>query len=171
MSLPSLPGVLKVLVKSPVFFAVSLLLLIMEQIKVSLTVTKIPPAFRRAMDAAFQNSLYVAQKNNWFAVSKMETAGFASSLYRIYNNPWGMRPSKVRKHTQSGSVSTSNGEFATYDSLDDAAADIVLYMAARKYPTSEMSLHEFVSLMQAKGYFVGESINSYYSKVKAWIER
>jgi hypothetical protein len=83
-----------------------------------------------------------------------------------------MRPSTVRNNTQSGVYnSTTNGQFATYNDIQSAVDDILLYMAARKFPKDEMTLYEFVSLMQQKGYFGTESISSYYSKVKAWLER
>lgn len=82
-----------------------------------------------------------------------------------------MRPSVQRDHSQNGIfVTTNNGEFAKYDSLDSAARDIVLYMKARRYPTTEMELFDFVALMKGDGYFI-EPKMEYYKLVVAWLER
>jgi hypothetical protein len=129
------------------------------------------------METALANSPYRKQLTNWLAISKMETDGFKSSLYTLINNPWGMRPSKPgsgpnnRPDAQDGVyLSPTNGEFARYNSLDRAAQDIVLYMKARQWPTEEMDLYSFVSLMKKKGYFV-EPLDYYYKAVKAQLER
>jgi hypothetical protein len=141
-------------------------------ITVKIRVTKVPPELERALKQNLNLSPYLNSVDNWLAVAKMETAGFTSRIYTNYNNPWNMRPSKVRQHTQDGVMTTGgNGQFATYANLDRACQDILLYMQARKYPTSEMSLYDFVSFMGVKGYFGEESIQSYYGKVKAWLER
>jgi hypothetical protein len=102
----------------------------------------------------------------------METSGFTHRAFVMFNNPWNMRPSKQRAHTQSGSFTTQgNGDFATYATLANAVDDILLYMQARRYPTSELSLFDFVTFMGSKGYFGKESALSYYKKVKAWADR
>jgi hypothetical protein len=123
------------------------------------------------MENSLQGTKYESLINNWLAVSKMETGGWKSGLYLNYNNPWGMRPSKVREHTQSGVVVTeNNGEFATYDSLSDAAKDIFLYSQARRFPI-DTTLWEHIAYMFSKGYSTSETAMEYYKRVKAWLER
>jgi hypothetical protein len=139
---------------------------------VQIRVTKIPTDLEQALKRQLNLTPYSNSVNNWLAVAKMETAGFTSRIYTSYNNPWNMRPAQIRQNSQDGVMTTGgNGQFATYSDLDRACEDILLYMKARKYPTSEMSLYDFVSFMGVKGYFGEESIQSYYGKVKAWLER
>jgi hypothetical protein len=134
-------------------------------------VSNVPPNLQKAMETALKNSPYRTQLSNWMAISKMETDSWKSSLYTLINNPWGMRPSVQRQHSQDGSFQTvSNGVFAKYANLDRAAEDIVLYMSARNWPTTEMDLYSFVSLMKKKGYFV-EPLDYYYKAVKASLEK
>lgn len=82
-----------------------------------------------------------------------------------------MRPSEIRRHSQSGVYqSPKNGKFARYASVEKAAEDIFLYMDARKFPTEEMDLLSFVQYMKSKGYFV-EPVDYYYKAVKAQLDR
>jgi hypothetical protein len=82
-----------------------------------------------------------------------------------------MRPSVERNHSQDGVfITVENGDFARYNSLDRAAQDIVLYMKARQWPTHELSLFSFVSLMKQHGYFI-EPLDYYYNAVNAWLQR
>lgn len=143
----------------------------MKLLRVKTTVTNVPVPFQKAMETALRNSKYKKHLVNWIAISKMETNGWTSSQYTLFHNPWGMRPSVKRKHTQSGSTSPGkNGVFATYKNLNDAAQDIVLYMTDWNFPTDEMDLLSFVQYMKSKGYFV-EPIDYYYKAVKAQLER
>jgi hypothetical protein len=138
-----------------------------------ISVSNVPDNLLSAMRKALPtNHPYSYHLVNWLAVSKMETAGFSSPQYRMANNPWGMRPSTQRLNTQSGIFQTSgNGDFAKYNSVDDAAEDIFLYMKARKFPETHLSLFDFVSFMKSKGYFVDLTAGEYYERVVAWLER
>lgn len=101
----------------------------------------------------------------------METAGWKSPLFQATNNPWGMRPATQRKNSQDGIyISPTNGKFAKYNSLDRAAQDIVKYMNAKQWPTTELSLYEFVTVMKKHGYFI-EPLDYYYNAVNAQLER
>jgi len=140
------------------------------------TVPNVPVDFRNAAGSAFKLTPYY-NLENWLAVSKMETAGFNSSLYNQANNPWGMgyatkRPttaaSKYVGSSPSGGVDFS---FARYDSLNDASQDIILYMNYFKFPKAKLSLLDHVKEMGKRGYFGSESVESYYSKVVAWLPR
>lgn len=155
---------------SPIFWLLFLAIMLMKVLRVKTTVTNVPANFQAAMERALKNSKYKKHLVNWIAVSKMETDRWQSSLYTLFHNPWGMRQSVKRKHTQSGSRETKNGLFATYKTLDDAARDIVLYMEEWNWPTEEMDLYSFVQYMKSKGYFV-EPVDYYYKAVKAQLER
>lgn len=143
----------------------------MKLLQVKTKVTNVPPDFQAALEKAFRNTKYKKHLANWIAVSKMETNRWTSTFYTLFHNPWGMRPSVKRKHTQSGATQPGkNGTFATYKNLDDAARDIVLYMDEFRWPTDEMDLYSFVQYMKSKGYFV-EPVDYYYKAVKAQLER
>jgi hypothetical protein len=146
-------------------------LLLMKMLKVKIQVKNVPTPMLKAMEKALANSPYKKHLTNWLAVSKMETDGWKSTVFTMLNNPWGMRPSVKRKNTQIGAFNTQkNGAFARYKNLDDAAADIVLYMQDWKWPTEEMDLFSFISLMKSKGYFV-EPVDYYYKAVMAQLNR
>ena len=155
---------------SPIYFLLFLAILLMKALRVKTTVTNVPVAFQKAMETALRNSKYKKHLVNWIAISKMETDRWTSSIYTLFHNPWGMRPSVKRKHTQLGVQETKNGKFATYASIDAAARDIVLYMEEFNFPTDEMDLLSFVQYMKSKGYFV-EPVDYYYKAVKAQLER
>jgi hypothetical protein len=63
--------------------------------------SKTPRSIEDNFDVVFYNSNYKNTKNNWLAVSKMETAGWTSPLFLNGFNLWGMKKAKVRKNTQS----------------------------------------------------------------------
>jgi hypothetical protein len=163
---------------SPIFWLLFLAILLMKTLRVKTTVTNVPTAFQTALERALRNSKYKKHLVNWVAISKMETNKWTSSIYTLWHNPWGMRPSDPspvlgpnnRADSQDGFVETKNGKFAKYKNLDRAAQDIVLYMDARKFPTEEMDLLSFVQYMKSKGYFV-EPVDYYYKAVKAQLER
>lgn len=104
----------------------------------------------------------------WYLVAKMETDGFTSSLFRTFNNLFGMRCVEERQTTQTG-CTTSN--FGIYKNQQSSVDDLVLYLKARKYPSGFVSLYEMIQFMKSKNYFGNESIDSYYAKVKAWENR
>lgn len=178
----SLNGLWNRLAKSPIYLLLFLLLL-WTMLKVKLSLKNVPPNLQAAMERALTGTPYRRQLANWLAISKMETAtkvngmltGWTSTLYRLGNNPWGMRQSTQRQHSQDGTMirndaGEKNAVFATYRNLDRAAQDILLYMQARKWPEQEMDLYSFVSLMKQKGYY-GVSVDHYYNAVKAMLER
>jgi len=153
-------------------------LLFLTRKKSLATPNNIPPDFNSAVDLIFTQKGYGSgMAANWKAIAKMETAGFTSSLYRNANNPWGMQVAKVRPNSQAGKYVGSAGggatsfNFARYDSLGFAVADIILWMEYTGFPKGDLSLEKHVAEMDARGYFGDESYDSYLSKVRAWLKR
>jgi hypothetical protein len=166
-----LNGFLKRFGLLPIVLLIFLLHQLMTR-KVKIAVANVPTNLLAALQKAMTNSPYRPHLDTWLAISKMETAGWTSSQYRMANNPWGMRPAKERQHSQDGIFSTSsNGDFAMYNSLDRAASDIVLYMQARRYPTMATDLLTFIEFMKSKTYFTELSAVEYYKRVLAWLNR
>lgn len=140
-------------------------------------VTGVPPDLRKWGALTFGDSPY-KNLENWLAVSKMETAGWTSSLYNFHNNPWGMGYAKTRPNRQerSSAVSSSTGQgthfqFASYETLEDACADICLWMDYEKFPTQQLAIADHVAEMGKRGYFGKEDPAEYLSKVLAWQNR
>jgi len=59
-----------------------------------------PSSVQKAFDQEFSNSSYSNSKDNWLAVSKMETAGWTSRLFVNGLNLWGMKRARKRPNTQ-----------------------------------------------------------------------
>jgi len=102
-------------------------------------------------------------------VSKMETAKWSSRLFRTNLNLWGMKTPQTRDTTALNKGSSDT--WAKYDTVRNAARDIVLYLDEFNYPKQVNSLEDFVTIMKSKGYFGNESFESYFNKVVNWIER
>jgi len=139
-------------------------------------VTGVPSDLRQQLALAFSSYDY-KNMDNWLAISKMETAGWTSGLYNQGNNPWGMGyPSKRPTRASGKYLGTSPGQgvsfnFAQYATLEDASADLLLYMDYVKFPKGNLSLREHVQAMGDRGYFGTETVDSYYNKVMAWLTR
>ena len=105
----------------------------------------------------------------WVYVSKMETAGWTSDLFKTRLNLWGMRTPQTRFTTATNKG--SRDIWANYESVRSAAKDIVLYMDALNYPKRVGSLQELIQIMKEKGYYGDEDFGSYYTKVVSWINK
>lgn len=103
----------------------------------------------------------------WFLVSNMETAGFTSNLFKTANNLFGMKQPSLRPTTSEGPTSG----FATFASVELAAADLVLYLQEFNYPSNFMTLSDQLVFMKSKGYFGDETLDSYRGKVVAWANK
>lgn len=176
MASKSRNGLLTWLKRSPFIAGLFLFVigsLIMQAMKKTMGMTKpnnLPADFDGAMHGAFPGSGYpTSAEYNWDAIAKMETAGFTSKLYATYNNPWGMRDGSGRPHHQAGTVQTSNGTFATYDTLQDAAEDIIDWMNAAGFSKAPLTLAAHVAEMGKHGYFGTQSTASYLKLVKEWV--
>jgi hypothetical protein len=132
-------------------------------------VANVPDPVQKAFNKVFDNSPYRSLKDNWLAVSKMETAAWTSNLYKNYFNLWGMKVPKVRHNVVAGQVASGNNFWARYNSLDDAVKDITLWMDYTKFPYTA-SLDEQLKAMKDRGYFQ-ESLDAYSKLVKAWQAR
>lgn len=136
----------------------------------SLIKIKAPEAIKEAFDTTFKNSSHPDSVNNWLAVSKMETGGFNSKIFRETLNLWGMKHPKKRPTKASGKYLSGTNEWAKYDSLKDSVQDIILWMNYTKFPKGNLSLDDHLKEMKARGYFE-EPIDQYTNLVKAWIQR
>jgi len=79
-----------------------------------------------------------------------ETGIFTSPLFLQDNNAFGMNFPRVRSTT---AVSITPNGFAHYDSVEDSIEDLGLYFKAREYPSSFVSVVEYVNYLKGKGYF------------------
>lgn len=93
-----------------------------------------------------------------------ETGGFKSSLFINNNNPFGMKPAYIRQKDQSGS---KNG-YANYNTLDQAAHDLILWLDYNhfftdylpNFPISEDSfIVNYVDFLKQKRYFEDSQTN------------
>lgn len=150
-----------------VFPILLLILLLFKRAKAN--PANVPTAISQSVNQALSQSPYSNYIPFWLAISKMETAAWTSRLFTQANNLWGMKLPRQRDTTANGVFGT--GPFAKYMDVDDAAADIRLWMIARQFPTGITNLDDFVAEMGRKGYFGTESTESYLSKVKAWLKR
>jgi len=121
--------------------------------------------FRLILNKTLIQSKYANLARYWFWISAFETGNFTSNLFKSANNPWGMMMPKKRKTTASGQFLSSR-PWARYNSLEDAAKDIILYMDEFNYPTFSPSFFAFVQTMKEKGYFE-EPFDVYYSRAQA----
>lgn len=84
---------------------------------------------------------------------------------------------KVRPNRQSGAwvgdrISDQLAfNLAKYDSIEDAVADLILWMDYVGFPKKPMSIKEQVSAMNQVGYFGNEPEADYLAKVLAWENR
>jgi len=142
----------------------------------SLSPSGVPPILKSEVDIQFSYA-HIPNAGNWLAVSKMETAGWTSGAYVHALNPWGMMTAKVRPDRQAGSyLGTRVGDqvtfgLARYDSIEDAVADLALWMDYVKFPKREMTIQEHVVAMDTVGYFGDEDAQLYLAKVLAWEKR
>jgi hypothetical protein len=151
-------------------------------------VANVPDPIQTAFNKVFDSSSYSSIKDNWLAVSKMETAGWTSKLFNNGFNLWGMKQPKVRPTTAEGKTFGTTGrasvaaligeaakllpqsEWAKYSDLDDAVKDIILWMDYTKFPRVPLSLSAHIEEMKKRKYFE-ESFDYYFKAVKAWEAR
>lgn len=79
----------------------------------------------------------------------LESGHFTSNVFFQANNPFGMRPAKVRKQVACGQY---NG-YAAYESVAHAVEDYVLWMQAVCIPLHIDTPEAFVRFLLSKGYF------------------
>ena len=78
-----------------------------------------------------------------------ETGNFTSSIFKINNNPFGMKLPEVRQTT---AIGERNGH-AYYKSIEDAVRDYKLYYSFQKYPVTWPDTDTFVQALKDKYYF------------------
>lgn len=132
-------------------------------------VKNVPDNISDAFDRVFDNSPYKLLKENWLSVSKMETAGWKSNLFREALNLWGMMKARIRPTTATG-IYLSGREWSRYTTVEDAVKDILLWMDYTNFPRKQMSIEQHIQAMKDRGYFE-EPIEQYLEAVKAWTLR
>jgi len=99
-----------------------------------------------------------------------ESGRFTNSLTKKYRNVYALTECvkncryKGRKTLSLGGHGYAEGRYgySTYHSIDSAAKDMLLYLEARKIPTTFCSVTEYSKFIKAKGYY--EASESLYSK-------
>jgi hypothetical protein len=102
----------------------------------------------------------------WIAVSDHETGTWTSRLFREANNMFGMKQPMTRATYSIGPTKSSEGNFATFKSLEDSVKDLYLYMEEWRYPKDFLSIEDFIAFMKYKNYY-GDSYDNYLKSVKA----
>lgn len=155
-------------------------------------VANVPDPVQKSFNKVFDSSDYKSLKDNWLAVSKMETGGWDSKLFTNSLNLWGMKQPKVRPTTAEGktfgitgrenisklfpniaevaNMVTGQSEWAKYSSLDNAVKDIILWMNYTKFPRGPLSLRNHIEEMKKRSYFQ-EDTDYYLKAVAAWEAR
>lgn len=77
-------------------------------------VANVPDPIQKAFNKIFDQSDYKSAKDNWLAVSKMETGGWKSKLFINLLNLWGMKKPKVRPTTADGAGFGVAGRSSTW---------------------------------------------------------
>lgn len=78
-----------------------------------------------------------------------ETGNFTSPIFRLNNNPFGMKLPEVRRTT---AIGTYKGH-AVYKSIESAVEDYWLYYNAQKYPFTWKDVETFVEALKKHSYF------------------
>jgi uncharacterized FlgJ-related protein len=99
----------------------------------------------------------------WVAVSNLETGRWTSTLFKKYNNLFGMKQPLIRFTNSLGASVTPPG-YATFANVDDSVEDLVLYMVQNLYPLDFNSIDEMIAFMAKKKYFEDPD---YLRKVKS----
>lgn len=102
----------------------------------------------------------------WVAVSDHETGTWTSRLFRDANNLFGMKQPMTRATYSVGPTKSSEGNFATFRSLDDSVKDLLLYMEEFRYPKDFLGIEDFIAFMKYKNYY-GDSYDNYLKSVKS----
>jgi len=80
-----------------------------------------------------------------YAQARLETGNFTSRVYMDANNMFGMRPTTRRAQNRVGVLSTNNGEFAKFQTLNESFRDRVEWDSYNNIPRPQ-------TLEEARGY-------------------
>lgn len=113
------------------------------------------------------NDISPAMAEILIAQARHETGNFTSNLFVKSNNAFGMRHPSKRPTTSLGPFARAEGRggYAHYESLEDSAMDMVLYLRARNIPNYSQ-VRPYIRHIKKKNYFE----DSYYRYAKA-VER
>ncbi len=103
------------------------------------------------------------------AQASMESGNFSSRLFVKWNNAFGMRHPTVRQTTSIGAFASAEGRtgYASYDSIEDSALDMVLYLRARRIP-EYVKVKPYIIHLKKKGYFE-DSLKRYTKAVESYV--
>ena len=104
------------------------------------------------------------------AQARHETGNFTSSLFVNHNNLWGMQHPRTRHTTSTGPLATADGGrkgYAHYESIEDSARDMVLYLKARRIP-DYTTVAPYVKHLKRKGYFE-DSLKKYTRSLERYV--
>jgi hypothetical protein len=132
-------------------------LLILLKIKNRLTVMNTKKIDASLLTAALMDAGFKAATAKMItAQAAHETGNFTSTLYREFNNPFGMKQPQKRKTTSLGAWYG----YATFPDIVQAANDFMYYWINQKLPQTFKNVSEYVDSLQKHGYF--EALKSLY---------
>jgi flagellum-specific peptidoglycan hydrolase FlgJ len=100
----------------------------------------------------------------YIAQAKLESGNFKNNLTRNHNNIFSMRHPSRRPTTSIGPLASAEKRsgYASYESIEQATTDFILYLEYCNYPDTIKSVESHVKLLKQKGYF--ESSTKSYTK-------
>ena len=112
-----------------------------------------------------------ARYANWmYAQSGLETGGFTSSLFKNYNNAFGMNLPKKRPFLGNPGPSSSEGQRAAYDSVRQSWEDVLEWFRYNSFPKNLENVSEYVAHLKQFGYFTAKE-EDYLAGLRAWASK
>lgn len=120
-------------------------------------------------DVFEQEGLSPVMINFLIAQARHESGDFTSKLFITSNNTFAMKHPTIRQTTSLGPYGKAEGvtNFAHYDSVEDSAKDMVLYLRARNFPSFK-TVYGYVRYLKKKGYFE-DGYKNYVRGVKRYV--
>ncbi len=121
------------------------------------------------MWAPLKNSAYKKLLKYAKAQARVETASFTSTLFRKYNNAFGMNCVRVRDTTQvacTKPVFDAGMKKGIYASPADSVQDFVIWLVYTNFPFSVRNVEQYVSELKKRKFFE-TSYEDYLSAMKS----
>jgi len=88
------------------------------------------------------------------AQAKLESENFNSPVYKKNNNAFGMKTASKRKQLgKPGSIAPDGGTYQQYTNDIQSFKDLFLWFDYTKFPTEVKTAKDYVTNLQARGYF------------------
>lgn len=114
----------------------------------------------------FKNTEYSQLAPLLSAQAQHETGNFSSSAYISQNNMYGMKHAVIRDQ-----LGVNDGRtYRTYANPVQSMQDMLMYLRAVNFPTTVLSVQEYVQELKNRGYF-GDSVANYYKNVDYYYKR